>query len=189
MTLLLKPIVVVGPCSAVRDARVLASLGQWRTARFPRPRRALRWLGVAAAAALVLQISLGGWTSANYAALACPDFPTCQNQWWLRSPISSGLRAVAGARHRLRGRRPRHPRGSPCTSRTFGRRARSGAHRVARLAAHAGAGDAPGGRASGGASAPLSLGLVSSGSACPWPWPSAHGVAALLLLTVINANQ
>lgn len=31
---------------------------------------------------LVLQIALGGWTSSNYAALACPDFPTCQGQWW-----------------------------------------------------------------------------------------------------------
>jgi heme a synthase len=28
------------------------------------------------------QIALGGWTSANYAALACPDFPQCQGQWW-----------------------------------------------------------------------------------------------------------
>ena len=26
---------------------------------------------------LVLQIALGGWTSSNYAALACPDFPLC----------------------------------------------------------------------------------------------------------------
>ncbi|HKT73376.1 MAG TPA: COX15/CtaA family protein [Steroidobacteraceae bacterium] len=32
--------------------------------------------------ALVIQIALGGWTSSNYAAIACPDFPTCQNQWW-----------------------------------------------------------------------------------------------------------
>jgi cytochrome c oxidase assembly protein subunit 15 len=32
--------------------------------------------------ALVLQIALGGWTSSNYAAVACPDFPTCQNGWW-----------------------------------------------------------------------------------------------------------
>jgi cytochrome c oxidase assembly protein subunit 15 len=31
---------------------------------------------------LIAQIALGGWTSANYAALACPDFPTCQTQWW-----------------------------------------------------------------------------------------------------------
>lgn len=30
---------------------------------------------------VVLQVALGGWTTANYAAVACPDFPTCQNQW------------------------------------------------------------------------------------------------------------
>jgi heme a synthase len=29
-----------------------------------------------------VQIALGGWTSSNYAAVACPDFPTCQNAWW-----------------------------------------------------------------------------------------------------------
>ncbi len=32
--------------------------------------------------ALALQITLGGWTSSNYAAVACPDFPTCQGAWW-----------------------------------------------------------------------------------------------------------
>src|ERR1700730_9543667 len=32
--------------------------------------------------ALVIQIALGGWTSSNYAAIACPDFPKCQNAWW-----------------------------------------------------------------------------------------------------------
>jgi len=30
---------------------------------------------------LLIQIILGGWTSANYAALSCPDFPTCQGKW------------------------------------------------------------------------------------------------------------
>ncbi len=43
------------------------------------------WLartGIAALAILAVQIALGGWTSANYAALACPDFPTCQTRWW-----------------------------------------------------------------------------------------------------------
>ncbi len=30
---------------------------------------------------LVAQIALGGWTSSNYAATACPDFPRCQNVW------------------------------------------------------------------------------------------------------------
>ena len=32
--------------------------------------------------ALAVQIALGGWTSSNYAAIACPDFPTCQGSWW-----------------------------------------------------------------------------------------------------------
>ncbi|MGH8547017.1 MAG: COX15/CtaA family protein, partial [Methylococcales bacterium] len=31
---------------------------------------------------LVLEIMLGNWTGANYAALACPDFPTCLGSWW-----------------------------------------------------------------------------------------------------------
>ena len=30
---------------------------------------------------LIIQITLGGWTSSNYAALACVDFPLCQGQW------------------------------------------------------------------------------------------------------------
>jgi cytochrome c oxidase assembly protein subunit 15 len=34
-----------------------------------------------AAGALFVQIFLGGWTSSNYAAVACPDLPRCQNQW------------------------------------------------------------------------------------------------------------
>ncbi|MFT3906720.1 MAG: COX15/CtaA family protein [Steroidobacteraceae bacterium] len=32
--------------------------------------------------ALAVQIALGGWTSSNYAAVACPDLPTCQGSWW-----------------------------------------------------------------------------------------------------------
>lgn len=32
---------------------------------------------------VAIQIALGGWVSANYAALACgTDFPTCLGQWW-----------------------------------------------------------------------------------------------------------
>src|ERR1700728_3771520 len=33
-------------------------------------------------AVLALQIALGGWTSSNYAAVACPDLPTCRHSWW-----------------------------------------------------------------------------------------------------------
>jgi cytochrome c oxidase assembly protein subunit 15 len=31
---------------------------------------------------LAVQIALGGWTSSNYAAIACPDLPTCRRSWW-----------------------------------------------------------------------------------------------------------
>lgn len=38
-------------------------------------------MGIAALLVLAAQLYLGGWTSTNYAALACPDFPTCQQRW------------------------------------------------------------------------------------------------------------
>jgi len=40
-----------------------------------------RVLATLALAALALQVFLGGWTSSNYAAMACPDLPRCQGQW------------------------------------------------------------------------------------------------------------
>jgi cytochrome c oxidase assembly protein subunit 15 len=40
--------------------------------------RAARWPALAALVAVVAQIALGGWVSANYAALACRDLPLCQ---------------------------------------------------------------------------------------------------------------
>lgn len=43
---------------------------------------ALRPLAVFTLVVVVIQISLGGWTTSNYAAVACPDLPTCQGQWW-----------------------------------------------------------------------------------------------------------
>jgi cytochrome c oxidase assembly protein subunit 15 len=43
---------------------------------------ALRKYALVGVAALLLQIFLGGWTSSNYAAVACPDLPTCQSSWW-----------------------------------------------------------------------------------------------------------
>lgn len=41
----------------------------------------LRLLAGVGLAVLALQIFLGGWTSSNYAALACPDLPTCHGNW------------------------------------------------------------------------------------------------------------
>src|SRR5690606_20586581 len=40
---------------------------------------------------VILQIALGGWTSANYAALACPDLPTCHGVWWPPADFLQGF--------------------------------------------------------------------------------------------------
>ena len=82
VTLLLKPVVVMAHLlGGLSTLAVLFWLSRWRPPALPASNR-LKGLASAALAALILQIALGGWTSANYAALACPDFPTCQTQWW-----------------------------------------------------------------------------------------------------------
>lgn len=40
---------------------------------------------------LVIQIILGGWTSANYAGFVCSDFPMCEGQWWPAMNFSEGF--------------------------------------------------------------------------------------------------
>ena len=82
VTLLLKPVIVMGHLlGGLATLSLLFWLARGRIERVA-VSPGLRALALAALAALVLQISLGGWTSANYAALACPDFPTCQTRWW-----------------------------------------------------------------------------------------------------------
>ena len=60
----------------------------------PEPRArvlALRpWL-YAGLGVLVLQIALGAWTAANYAAVACTDFPTCQGELWPEMDFAEGF--------------------------------------------------------------------------------------------------
>ncbi|GFZ91336.1 COX15/CtaA family protein [Dyella caseinilytica] len=85
VTLLLKPIVVMG--------HLLGGLTTFGLLAYVALRyngvgaqgnhdASLRRLVVFGIVLLALQIALGGWTSANYAALACgTDFPTCLGQW------------------------------------------------------------------------------------------------------------
>jgi len=40
---------------------------------------------------VIIQIFLGGWISSNYAALACPDLPMCQDQWFPTANFSQGF--------------------------------------------------------------------------------------------------
>jgi cytochrome c oxidase assembly protein subunit 15 len=67
----------------------LTTLAILRWLSLPRERRPLTGaeqglapFAVLGFAVLALQIFLGGWTSTNYAAVACPDLPTCQRSFW-----------------------------------------------------------------------------------------------------------
>ncbi|GLQ86616.1 COX15/CtaA family protein [Dyella flagellata] len=85
VTLLLKPIVVMGHLLGGMTTFGLLAYAALRYSGLGSPddrhaalRRAVVW-GIVL---LACQIALGGWTSANYAALACgTDFPTCLGQW------------------------------------------------------------------------------------------------------------
>jgi len=86
VTLLLKPLIVMGH---LLGGLTTLGLCFWLVLEhFRRPdttadrRRLIVAPAIAALVILVGQIALGGWTSSNYAALACPDLPTCQGQWW-----------------------------------------------------------------------------------------------------------
>ena len=82
VTLLLKPFVVVA--HLVGGFSVLALLWWlWlRDAGITKVRApALSALALAGLAVLGVQIALGGWTSSNYAALACIGFPACNGEW------------------------------------------------------------------------------------------------------------
>jgi heme a synthase len=84
VTLLLKPMIVTAHLlGGLTTLAVLWWLSLTPEHRVLTPReRALRKFAVLGLTALVLQIALGGWTSTNYAAVACPDLPTCQASWW-----------------------------------------------------------------------------------------------------------
>ena len=49
------------------------------------------WLTLGGLALLVVQVSLGGWVSTNYAVLACNTFPQCQGSWWPVMDFAKGF--------------------------------------------------------------------------------------------------
>jgi len=85
VTWLLKPIVVMGHLLGGLLTFSLLLWMAWRATGLPiRLAEAVtvRRLVIAGIVLLGIQIALGGWTSANYAALACGnDFPRCVGQW------------------------------------------------------------------------------------------------------------
>ncbi len=193
VTLLLKPIIVVAHLlGGLTTLSLFFWLGRFRTAPIWAAQR-LRPIALAALAALGLQLFLGGWTSANYAALACPDFPTCQTQWWPAiADFDEGFVLWRGIGINYEGGILEHP----------ARVAIHFAHRLGaimaailigwlavRLMRH------PASRADGlvmfaALIAQLSIGIAIVLLGVPLAVAVAHnGVAALLLLTVINAHK
>jgi cytochrome c oxidase assembly protein subunit 15 len=84
VTLLLEPLIVTA--HLLGGLSILALLW-WLSLAPPPPTLAaseegLSKFAVLGLAVLALQIALGGWTSSNYAAVACPDLPTCRHSWW-----------------------------------------------------------------------------------------------------------
>lgn len=84
VTLLLKPLIVtLHLLGGLTTMSLLAWLAmRKRSAAQDATMSKLRAIALVAFIMLGVQIFLGGWTSSNYSALACPDFPTCQNSYW-----------------------------------------------------------------------------------------------------------
>ena len=96
VTLKLLPIVVMGHLLGGLATFGLLLWLAWRSGRVDTAAGAgalapARGMILAGLAVLVVQIALGGWTSANYAALTCPDLPTCQGQWWPEADFAEGF--------------------------------------------------------------------------------------------------
>lgn len=89
VTLLLKPVVVM---AHLLGGLTTLGLLAW-LALGPAGKKAGNFPTFAAIGLTVLgtQIAIGGWTSANYAALVCPDVPTCQDQYWPDMDFAQGF--------------------------------------------------------------------------------------------------
>lgn len=105
VTLLLQPLVVVahllGGFAILallwwlcldRSFAPLAKASAMASAKPPAKASALGAAVIVGLVLLGVQVALGGWTSANYAALACPDFPLCNGQWWPQADFADGFR-------------------------------------------------------------------------------------------------
>lgn len=98
VTLLLKPVIVV---LHLLGGMAVLSLLYWTALEVLYKDgidvgAGLRLWVIVGLAVLLMQITLGGWTSANYAALVCPDFPTCQQQWWPNMDFAQGFQPWHG---------------------------------------------------------------------------------------------
>lgn len=98
VTLLLQPIVVVAHLAggfAVLAMLWWMVLDNWLLAERQSSATKLSSAVLIGLLLLIAQLLLGGWTSANYAALACPDFPLCHGQWWPEANFSDAFQYLS----------------------------------------------------------------------------------------------
>src|SRR5688572_5468896 len=95
-TLLLKPVGVTAHLlGCMRRLALLVWFCRARLDHVAAPEaRALRGAAALALSAVAAQIALGGWVSANYAALACPDLPLCVGQAVPAMDFANGFHLV-----------------------------------------------------------------------------------------------
>jgi cytochrome c oxidase assembly protein subunit 15 len=98
VTLLLKPVVVTAHLlGGMTTLALLVWIAHrhWGVAsrRFL-PSATTRFWVRGALVIILLQIFLGGWTSSNYAALACLDFPTCNGAWLPEMDFANGYHFI-----------------------------------------------------------------------------------------------
>jgi cytochrome c oxidase assembly protein subunit 15 len=95
VTLLLKPIVVMGHLMGGISTFALLAYAALRFAGIGATNDSYAGVRKAVVLGIVLllaQIALGGWTSSNYAALACgTDFPKCLGQWMPPTDFRAGF--------------------------------------------------------------------------------------------------
>jgi cytochrome c oxidase assembly protein subunit 15 len=95
VTWLLKPIVVMGHLLGGLTTFALLVWMAWRATDQPiklADAVSLRRWVIGGLVLLGIQIALGGWVSANYAAVACGlDFPKCVGRWWPPADFSQGF--------------------------------------------------------------------------------------------------
>jgi len=98
VTMLLKPaIVTLHLLGGMTTLAVLMWLALREINPQPAPAaiaRVFRPWAAAGLAVLAVQIALGGWVSANYAALACADFPSCHGRWLPGMDFANAFHAV-----------------------------------------------------------------------------------------------
>jgi len=193
VTLLLKPLVVT---AHLLGGMTTLALLFWLARRPASPAQpaepGLKRFALVGLVVLAVQIFLGAWTSTNYAALACPDFPTCQNSFWPAMDFVSGFD-------------PWHGLGIDYEGGILHNSARVAIHVTHRigavvtlavllwLAIRAAKNNALGtaaGLIMGGVVLQFMVGIIMVVTHLPLPLAVAHnGIAALLLLAVINLNK